>query len=186
MAYTSGMSVQVSLPSAIDIYLRQWLKVASGDRVVLYQHTGSLSHSFTVFKCKTCGDNWHVGDNNFEGAQVPQTLKDWVTKHRHVCSKWKWFGSNTPHTGVCVTCGWPYGAHEESWMTKTPETPKTPTVNDPQDGIDAWEDEPEWVKKAKATKWVLLPVKGGDKAPIVKATSKPLPEFTGRKFRDVE
>jgi len=67
-------------------------------------------------------------------------------------------------------------------MTKTPETPKTPTVNDPQDGIDAWEDEPEWVKKAKATKWVLLPVKGGDKAPIV----KPLPEFTGRKFRDVE
>jgi len=175
--YNTGMSVQVSLPSAIDIYLRQWLKVASGDRVVLYQHTGGLSHSFTVFKCKTCGDNWHVGDNNFEGTQVPQTLKDWVTKHRHVCNNFK---SAKAGQGLCTTCNWPFGAHEESWMAKTP-------TNDPQDGIDAWEDEPEWEKKAKATKWVLLPVKEAVTAQVISKTgSKKLPEFTGRKFRDVE
>jgi len=43
-------------------------------------------------------------------------LKDWVAKHRHVCSKFT--GS---HTGdCCVTCKWPYGAHEESWLTSKP------------------------------------------------------------------
>jgi hypothetical protein len=56
-------------------------------------------------------------------------------------------------------------------------------INDPQDGIDAWEyDLPQ-----STVKWMLLPVKDGDKAAaIVKATSKSLQEFTGRKFRDVE
>ena len=171
----TGMSVQVGLPSSVDTYLRQWLKVASGDRVYLFQHTSGMTNSYTVFKCQWCGDNWHVGGENFEGTQIPQTLKDWVNKHRHVCTKYK---SSSPDTHMlCLTCKWPYGAHEESWMAKTP------TVNDPQDGIDAWEDATNVAGKVK---WILPPVKDGDKVSGAVKPGKTLPEFTGRKFRDVE
>ena len=138
----TGMSVQVGLPSSVDTCLRQWLKVASGDRVYLFQHTSGMSYSYTVFKCRSCGDNWHVGNENFEGTGIPQTLKDWVNKHRHVCGKWvPKFGLE--NTGSCRTCGWPYAAHDELKETVTAQV-------------------------------------------ISKTGSKKLPEFTGRKFRDVE
>jgi len=158
----TGMSVQVSLSDTVDMYLRQWLKVASGDRAILCRHTTGMSHSFTVFKCTTCSDNFHVGDENFMGTQIPQTLQDWVKKHRHVCSKFNGPGKTT---GVCKSCGWPYPAHDESWMAKMP------TVNDPGADLDDIDGPYPW--KVKGT---LVPVKAG----------KTLPEFTGRKFRDVE
>ena len=115
---TSGMSVQVSLSDTVDMYLRQWLKVASGDRAILCRHTTGMSHSFTVFKCTTCSDNFHVGDENFMGTQIPQTLKDWVHKHRHVCSK---YVDEKPGLNLCKSCGWPFGAHEEFWMAAAKE-----------------------------------------------------------------
>jgi len=158
--YNTGKSVQVSLPSTVDMYLRQWLKVASGDRVVLYQYTRGLSHSFAVFKCKTCGDNWHTSEENFEGTQIPQTSKDWVTKHRHVCNEWRCWGAPEHKDGLCRACKWPYGEHEGSWMGETPSMNQI---------------------KAKIISEVTKAL-----YPIPEPKNKSLPEFTGRKFRDVE
>ena len=155
MAYIP-FSVQTSLSSTAEIYLKQWLKVASGDRVYLSQHTKGMYYSYTVFKCVACGDNWHVGDENFEGTQIPSVLKDWVHKHRHVCSKYK---ADSPDLKMpCLTCKWPYGAHEESWQ------PKIETDVLDKDG-----------KVIPGMKWVTVK---GSKA------CETLPEFTGRVFRD--
>ena len=152
----TGMSVQVSLPSSVEIYLRQWLKVASGDRVIYARHTGGMWHSMTVFKCTQCGDNWHVGDENFEGTSIPSVLKDWVYKHRHVCSK---FNPVVAQPSLCQSCSWPYGAHEESGSQPKIET----DVLDKTDGV------------IPGMKWVTVK---GSKA------CETLPEFTGRVFRD--
>jgi hypothetical protein len=163
----TGMSVQVSLPSTVEIYLRQWLKIVSGDRVYIHQHTNGLTHSYTVFKCRTCGDNWHVGDENFEGTQIPQTLKDWVTKHRHVCPKYSLsvgLGGYDQNTKPCGVCHWPYGAHEESWLQSKTET----------DVLD------KTGKVLPGMKWVVV-----RKSESVN-TLTTIPEFTGRVFRDSE
>ena len=150
-------SVQTSLSSTAEIYLKQWLKVASGDRVYLSQHTKGMYYSYTVFKCVACGDNWHVGDENFKGTQIPSVLKDWVHKHRHVCSKYK---ADSPDLKMpCLTCKWPYGAHEESWLT--PPKPTDDKGNIP------------------GMKWVLSPV-----IKLEAEAGETLPEFTGRVFRD--
>ena len=160
MPINTGMSVQVSLPNSVEIYLRQWLKVASGDRVYLAQYTSGLSHNMTVFKCRTCGDNWHVGDENFEGTSIPSVLKDWVHKHRHVCSTY-YLGSGKNTNSPCITCGWPYGAHEESWSQPKIE----------KDVLD------KTGKVIPGMKWVAV-----RNSESVKSTT--IPEFIGRVFRD--
>ena len=156
MPINTGMSVQVSLPNSVEIYLRQWLKVVSGDRVYLAQYTSGLSHNMAVFKCRTCGDNWHVGDENFEGTSIPSVLKDWVYKHRHVCSK---FNPVVAQPSLCQSCSWPYGAHEESWSQPKIETDVLDKTGEVIPGM----------------KWVTVK---GSKA------CETLPEFTGRVFRD--
>lgn len=131
-------------PSTLELYLKQWVKIASGERVYIAsgvkfpQAYGTYSNQgYLVFKCKECLDNWHVGLENFYGGVVdpnseviPSVLSDWVKKHRHVCKK---FNDPYPpvafeHPGLCKTCKWPYGAHEESWnpqiAVNTTPTPK--------------------------------------------------------------
>jgi hypothetical protein len=113
----------------LEVYLNQWVKIASGDRVVLARgialssytgNSGYTNKGYLVFKCTACGDNWHVGLENFHdnvtdpaAETIPSVLSDWVKKHRHVCNKY--FSSTAGIAGLCATCKWPYGAHEESW-----------------------------------------------------------------------
>jgi hypothetical protein len=55
----------------LEVYLNQWVKIASGDRVVLARGIALSSYTgnsgYLVFKCTKCGDNWHVGVENFHG-----------------------------------------------------------------------------------------------------------------------
>lgn len=109
----------------LEIYLKQWLKVASGDRVTLtggVQHSSGTNSGYLVLKC-TCGSNWHVGLDNFYPTVVdpavvtvlPSGLSNWVKNHRHVCDKYKGLEQGL----LCSQCNWPYGAHEESWLAKS-------------------------------------------------------------------
>jgi hypothetical protein len=155
----------------LRIYLNQWVKIASGNRVVLHGGVDvgpSLSGNtgYLIFKCTQCQDNWHVGHENFHGnindpaaETIPSVLSDWVKKHRHVCNKF----NNPPATitGSCQSCMWPYGAHEESWM-----------------GVPGYDH--------TVTKSFLasLDQKNFPPKPIDKSMT--LKQFTGRKFRDVE
>jgi len=103
-----------TISNTMSTYLHQWVTVASGGRVSLSQQGAFGSKSFLVFKC-TCGDNWHVGTENFSSPTgVPEVLSDWVKKHRHVCTKYT--NTHGISMGTCSMCGWPYGAHEDSWI----------------------------------------------------------------------
>lgn len=149
---TADMAYGPPISSTMITYLTQWLKLASGDRVHLAQR-GSLGLSdFFVFKC-TCGDNWHVGAENFKGTGVPQVLEDWVKKHRHVCTKYT--NTHGVSAGKCSMCGWPYGAHEDSWI-------KNPA--------------PLWDMKVQTYE--------NSPAPSSPHKQKPMQIFKGRKFRD--
>lgn len=120
----------------LEVYLNQWVKIASGDRVVLARgialssYTGNSGNSgYLVFKCTKCGDNWHVGVENFHGniadpaaGIIPSVLSDWVKKHRHVCKKY--INSKLVSGGPCANCKWPYGAHEESWSKDVKHSPE--------------------------------------------------------------
>jgi hypothetical protein len=163
------MSYPAILPSALSTYLNQWVKVASGDRVKL---SGGMSLSgsavstntgYFIFRCEQCKDNWHVGHENFYGnikdpaAQtIPSVLSDWVKKHRHVCKKFVGYVQQD-NTGTCVSCKWPYGAHEESWAGQQVFDEK---------GKPLRFANPEWIAK--------------------QPTNMKLKQFTGRKFREVE
>lgn len=167
----------MALPSnTLAIYLTQYLKVASGSRVVLHQQ-GSMGSSivgdvksFFVFKCTVCQDNWHVGTENFTGSPwaVPEVLTDWVKKHRHVCNKY--VNTHGVHVGTCSMCGWPYGAHSQSWEDVV--MPDGQTLGNfaakPTEGKTLGK---VWVP---ADKWPAPPLE------------KPLPTFKGRKFRETE
>ena len=128
----------------LSTYLNQWVSIASGGRVNLsggvtlsggafYNNTG-----YFIFRCTECKDNWHVGHENFYGnvadpaaTTIPSVLSEWVKKHRHICKKF----SNPPamSTGICQSCRWPYGAHEESWMKPgLPTTSGTPKPEENQ------------------------------------------------------
>jgi hypothetical protein len=150
--------------STMTTYLNQWVKIASGDRVFLSggtSFTGAFSHSgYLVFKCSQCGDNWHVGLENFSANgkdAVPAVLQDWVKKHRHVCKKFL----NSVGTHLCNSCKWPYGAHEESWINKALVVGSKPNV-----WVTAYEERAP--KETPAPKGMTLK------------------QFTGRKFRDTE
>lgn len=156
------------ISSTVSTYLNQWLKLASGGRVVLHQHTNGGYQSFTVFKCKTCGDNWHVGDENFKGTGIPEVLQDWVKKHRHVCTK---YTNPDVHHGICKMCGWPFGAHEQAWLKDAP----------------AWAPVIPITSGQKPVKyWTGTNVPTTEPAPKGNPAYKelPLPIFKGRKFRD--
>jgi hypothetical protein len=110
------------LPQSLTTYLTKWLEVATKGNVFLHSHMIGASQSMTIFKCK-CGQNWHVGDHLFypnasnpSQEFIPTELQDWVKEHRHVCKAY--VNSNAGIQGPCATCKWPYGAHEESWLTK--------------------------------------------------------------------
>jgi hypothetical protein len=150
----------------LTLYLNQWVKVASGDRVKLVSgisYSTGTNTGYLVFKCSQCSDNWHVGLDNFypsvadptakSGTVVPSVLSDWVKKHRHVCKKYQ------PHqpTTVCFSCKWPYGAHEESWTG------------------------PEEVEAFNVKQRTLAQEESKQQA-----RGMTLKQFTGRKFRDVE
>lgn len=104
--------------NSLEIYLKQWVNIASGGRVEL---RGGMTFpqikGYLVFKCNTCQDNWHVGLENFSPSvtdptgqtTVPSVLSDWVKKHRHICKQYKMGGDHS----LCAECKWPYGAHEK-------------------------------------------------------------------------
>jgi len=191
----------------LGVYLNQWVKVASGDRVYVFSGV-SLSGSavytntgYVVFKCKECSDNWHVGLENFHGnvndpasETIPAVLFDWVKKHRHVCNKFN-NGQSDPKKFSCGTCHWPYGAHEESWLANATST---------------FEAEKAKVQKKFEQIYKPLPMPCGGQYQIFDAQDKPigvkwtmhldpkkfppqptdrsmtLKQFKGRKFRDIE
>lgn len=155
-------------PNARAIYLTQWLKVASGGRVYLAQKGAFGVNSFYVFRCSACQDNWHVGAENFvKYESVPQVLIDWVKKHRHVCTKYT--NTHGVTAGTCSMCGWPYGAHEASWIDDTGISKigagslviGNGTVGD--EGVPPPKKWDVWEPKTKL---------------------QPLPIFKGRRFRD--
>jgi hypothetical protein len=183
------MAIMVNNSLTLTMYLNQWVKIASGDRVKLtggivlpVNPLSTINTGYFVFRCTECQDNWHVGHENFKGnvqdpstvVTVPSVLADWVKKHRHVCKKF----TNPPatSTGVCQSCKWPYGAHEESWS-----------------GQQVFD---ETGKPLQGMKWGYggdLPMKsGGQSQTYMFDGSAPTPpsmtlkQFTGRKFRDVE
>jgi hypothetical protein len=169
------------LPNAMTLYVTQWLKVASGERVYIANHVSGMNMNFTVFKCKECQDNLHVGDENFADDKIPASLQKWVSEHRHVCQKFMFTnGLLAPyHDGLCNTCHWPYGAHEESWLA------------DPKNNVLAPVN-PEGTLQNQ--KWMMVTVEAAKSAAMKlyeerleqekKETAKlTLPEFTGRVFR---
>src|SRR5271156_6785389 len=134
----------------LTIYLNQWVKVASGDRVKLIsgiKHPVGSNSGYLVFKCVHCQDNWNVGLDHFQpsgsqGPVVPSVLQDWVKKHRHVCKKYQGF-TQTP-TNVCFSCKWPYGAHDESWMeAKSAEANDWGSYGKPPQALNAKQAAPE-------------------------------------------
>lgn len=160
------------MTDTVSTYLHQWLKVASGDRVILSQHT-------TAFKCKACGCNRHVGDENFTGTGVPDVLQEWVKKHRHVCTKYT--NTHGVTQGTCSMCGWPYAAHEQSWFKEQPATsyiPKVPTYSEKPKSY--WAGTMVPITEPK-------PFQGGmaNVVPTVKK-EQPLKIYSGRKFREID
>jgi hypothetical protein len=147
----------------LAVYLTQYLKVASGDRVYLAQRGALGLSDWFVFKCKECTDNWHVGVENFKGLAIPQVLQDWVKKHRHVCNKY--VNTHGVRVGICSMCGWPYGAHEISWWSDSKGLPPNP------------EGKTLGMVWVPADKWPPAPAPPEPK-------EKPLPTFKGRKFRE--
>ena len=112
-----------SASTSLMVYLTQYLKIASKGRVSVHSKGSFSGKEFLVFKC-TCGDNWHVGMENFDGllhggsgTSIPQVLIDWVIKHRHICTTYYASGGQ----GSCTHCGWPYAAHAESWSSESTE-----------------------------------------------------------------
>ena len=161
-----GVMAYIPTDGTSRVYLNQWVKIASGNRVTLSggvdltSKYSSGNTGYFVFKCSQCQDNWHVGHDNFpNGNTVPSVLSDWVKKHRHVCKKFR----NPPatSTGVCQSCMWPYGAHEESWM-----------------GVPGYDH--------TVTKSFLASLDQKNFPPKPTDEYMTLKQFTGRKFRDVE
>jgi hypothetical protein len=179
----------------LTLYLNQWVKIASGDRVKLTGgsklETSSGNSGYLIFKCSECHDNWHVGLDNFypsvsdpAGLQfgqftdfgfekIPSVLTDWVKKHRHVCKQFKdqYPPGVFEHPGVCQSCKWPYGAHEESWIVNGAKAKHEALVaKQPlpcsENGFGTYGD-----YKVKTQ---------------VSSEGMKLQQFTGRKFRDVE
>lgn len=126
------MAVTPNLSSTLGIYLTQWLKIASGERVVLnHKYYNFKQEEFLVFSCKKCKDNWHVGLENFKSENaaigIPSVLTDWVAKHRHVCTKYQGAASTGYlENSSCLTCQWPYKAHEQSWMAEVEKNQEQP------------------------------------------------------------
>jgi hypothetical protein len=155
-----------TIGGTLRIYLNQWVKIASGNRVTLHGGVdlgqGYVNTGYFVFKCSQCQDNWHVGHDNFpNGNTVPSVLSDWVKKHRHVCKKFRNPPATAISTGICQSCMWPYGAHEESWM-----------------GVPGYDH--------TVTKSFLASLDQKNFPPKPADESMTLKQFTGRKFRDVE
>jgi hypothetical protein len=155
----------LGLPTSATLYLNQWLDIVTKGRVKLYNHVGMGVKCFTVFKCSQCQDNLHVGDNLFGDLKnptgVPFELQEWVKEHRHVCKK---FMSQYVGSIECAGCGWPYGAHEESWSQPVP--------------MFMTSSNPNWVSY-KISVGVSKPESKPQESPI----QSPLPEHKGRKFR---
>ncbi len=170
--------------TTLAIYLTQWLKVASGDRVTLsggmnfganYTNTG-----YFIFKCGQCKDNWHVGHENFPNdTTVPAVLKNWVIKHRHICDKF--YNPPATSTGTCQKCHWPYTAHDESWLVQHPVSGGQSAYFDANGNplIHGVSVEPKTYASELAKNWLKGPESKID-------TSMMLKQFKGRKFRDAE
>jgi hypothetical protein len=154
---------------SIFVYLTQWLKIASGDRVHLCQRGQVGLSDFLVFKCKVCKDNWHVGVENFNGTSIPQVLEDWVKKHRHVCSKYT--NTHGVMMGTCSMCGWRFEEHPVTWgdyNVKYTDTSEKSVKEFNEKQIKAFNE--SQVESRIHTVY----------------KEKPLPIFKGRKFRDSE
>jgi hypothetical protein len=161
MAYAPPTSAN---ETTLAVYLSQWLNTASNGKVRLTQRGMIGLSSFLVFKCE-CGDNWHVGVGEFKETNLPQHLIDWVKKHRHVCTKFH--NQTATNTGVCQYCGWPYPAHEESWIN-----------NQTSEGV------PLHPKYETFWEGSIVPTTQPAPKGHVAYKEKPLPTFKGRKFRD--
>ena len=115
----------MSFEDTLGMYLSQYLKTASNERIVLVSKRTIGTKPFYIFKCKSCGDNWHVGEENFvNGTSVPQVLIDWVLKHRHVC--YKYTNTRGVSYGNCSLCGWPYQEHDPILYTRYYDAKPTP------------------------------------------------------------
>ncbi len=184
------------VPNNLMMYLNQWVKVASNGRIRVTYGIKHSSWSYTgnsgyiVFKCAGCGDNWHVGLENFIGTGsvtpsevIPAVLSDWVKKHRHVCGKFKSDGLADPLSRVCMKCQWPFGAHEESWMDVKAEAEKEKEVKYSAYGKTFHGLPMKSGKAIQMYKYGNGAVSGTEPQP---PKVEVLPQFTGRKFRDVE
>lgn len=192
--------------NSLTTYLTQWLKTATKGNVALMSQMTGLAQKFYVFKCIRCLQNWHVGEQLFIGLDdyaIPSELQDWVKDHRHVCKKY--INTNAGIQGPC-TCGWPFGAHEESWI-KPAMLPLDEFKAKWQEqqaknfwngnglgggaaGIAAGQTMPgkiihPIVTKDPLVEWYGSWAEKNTPAPAKPALPKPLPEPRGRKFRDV-
>lgn len=155
-------------------HIAQWLKTATKDNVALMSQMTGLAQKFYVFKCKRCLQNWHVGENLFVNDGIPSELQNWVKDHRHVCGH---------HSGAlqnCANCGWPFGAHEESWNKQESAQQFQNAANSPE--YQKYTALQQAFKQDWQNYWNKSP------APVEppKHRIAPLPEPRGRKFRDVE
>ena len=115
----------MSFEDTLGMYLSQYLKTASNERIVLVSKRKLCAKPFYVFKCNSCGDTGHVGEENFvNGTSVPQVLVDWVLKHRHVC--YKYTNTRGVSYGNCSLCGWPYQEHDPILYTRYYDAKPTP------------------------------------------------------------
>lgn len=103
----------------LEIYLKQYVQTASGNRVFLKET--ELGGCY-VFQCNACGENGYVPHREFRSSAttIPQRLFDWVKQHRHVCNS---FVDPYPpgvfeHPGSCINCSWPYTAHADKKVPK--------------------------------------------------------------------
>lgn len=96
MAYSA---TAIPYPSA---YLKQWLQTA-GDTVE-FRYIQGAANPFWVFKCKKCGQNWHMGIELFPTNEtIPYDLQVFVKDHLHkaACSK---FIPDAVLDKICQTC----------------------------------------------------------------------------------
>lgn len=186
------------LSQSLTTYLTKWLEVATKGNVVLSGHMIGAMQSMTIFKCKYCGQNWHVGDHLFKGPNVanpgqefiPTELQDWVKEHRHVCKKFNM--QSFSNLINCATCNWPYGAHDESWLKKEQLESQAQQMQHKADNQLTGEFSTDFLKSYYGKQGVTYKISYGvspapepvrSPEPEKPKPIPPLPEPRGRKFR---
>jgi hypothetical protein len=160
-SYVHEASMPEKAPEMFAVYLHQYLRVATGDRVKFAAQNGA----FFRFDCSHCDDNWNVAAGLFVAngqMAMPTELTDWVRKHEHVCTNYKF---DPPHSLKCVSCGWSWEKHAQQ--------PASVSIHSYEDFV------------AASNLFKVAPINEASKPAIIPVATqvRTLKTVSGRKFR---